>query len=95
MLEKYWKSLGTRIPAGPESRERVPESLARMTEALWLRSIDEARELTKVSTLSKSPLQQALTGMESKVTELTALAESRARGTEMEAQLLTSLRERP
>jgi hypothetical protein len=95
LLEKYWKSLGTRIPAGPESLERVPESLARMTEALWLRSIDEARERTKVSILSKSPLQQALTVMESKVTELTAaLAESCARGSEMEAQLLTSLRER-
>jgi hypothetical protein len=27
LLEKYWKSLGNRIPAGPEALERVPESL--------------------------------------------------------------------
>jgi hypothetical protein len=95
LLEKYWKSLGTRIPGGPEALERVPESLARMTEALWLRSIDEARERTKASSMSKTPSQQALVAMESKLTELTAaLAESRACGSEMEGQLLTSLRER-
>lgn len=34
LLEKYWKGLRTRLTAGPESLERVPESLARMTEAL-------------------------------------------------------------
>jgi chromosome segregation ATPase len=95
LLQKYWKSLGTRIPAGPEALERVPESLARVTETLWLRAIGEARERTKVSSMSKTPSQQALAAMESKVTELTAaLADSRARGGEMESQLLTSLRER-
>jgi chromosome segregation ATPase len=95
LLEKYWKSLGTRIPAGPEALERVPESLARVTETLCLRAIDEARERTKVSSMSKTPSQQALAAMESTVTELTAvLADSRARASEMEAQLLTSLRER-
>jgi chromosome segregation ATPase len=95
LLEKYWKSLGTRIPAGPKALERVPESLARLTEALWLRSIDEARERTKRSLIGAAPSQQALAEMEMKVAELTAtLAESRARGTEMETQLLASLRER-
>ncbi len=73
----------------------MPESLARVTETLWLRAIDEARERTKVSSMSKTPSQQALAAMESRVTELTAaLADSRARGGEMESQLLTSLRER-
>lgn len=95
LLEKYWKSLGTRLPAGPEALERVPESLARLTEALWLRSIDEARERTKLSIVGTTPSQQTLAAMETKVTELTAtLAESRARSSEIETQLLASLRER-
>ena len=59
LLEKYWKSLGNRIPAGPDALERVPESLARLTEALWLRAINEARERVGASTLSKTPQQQA------------------------------------
>ncbi len=95
LLEKYWKALGTRIAAGPESLERVPESLARITEALWLRSLDEARERAKIPSLGVTPSEQGLEALESKVSELTAaLAESRARGSEMEAQLLTSYRER-
>lgn len=95
LLEKYWKGLGTRLPAGPESLERVPESLARMTEALWLRSLDEARERTKASLIGASPPQREIAALQAKVTELTsALAESRARGSELEAQLLASLRDR-
>jgi len=95
LLEKYWKSLGTRIGAGPQALERVPESLAKMTEALWLRSIDEARERAKGTHSSENASQQALADMHSRITELTAaLAESRARHSEIEAQLLTSLRER-
>jgi chromosome segregation ATPase len=95
LLEKYWKSLGHRIPAGPEALERVPESLARLTEALWLRAVSEARERVNAATLSKSSEQPAFEALESKVTELTAaLAESRARESETEAQLVTSLRDR-
>jgi chromosome segregation ATPase len=95
LLEKYWKSLGNRIPAGPDALERVPDSLARLTEALWLRSIDEARERTKRSLIGTTPSQQTLAAMERRLTELTAaLAESRARSSEMESQLLTSLRDR-
>jgi predicted component of type VI protein secretion system len=59
LLEKYWKALGTRIAAGPESLERVPESLARMTEALWLRSLDEARERAKIASLAIVSLRSA------------------------------------
>lgn len=95
LLEKYWRSLGIRLPAGPDALERVPESLARLTEALWLRSIDEARERTKASVIGASASQRALAALEGKVSELTAaLAESRARLSELEAQLLASLRER-
>lgn len=95
LLEKYWKALGTRIATGPESLERVPQSLARMTEALWLRSLDEARERAKIASSGMFPSEQGLAALENKVSELTAaLAESRARGSEMESQLLTSYRER-
>lgn len=66
-----------------------------MTEALWLRSIDEARERTKASLIGASPSQREAAALQGKVTELTAaLAESRARSSELEVQLLASLRER-
>jgi len=95
LLEKYWHALGTRIATGPESLERVPESLARMTESLWLRSLDEARERARIASVGATPSEQAFDALEGKVSELTAaLAEARARGSEMEAQLLTSYRER-
>jgi hypothetical protein len=95
LLEKYWKSLGTRIPAGPEALERVPESLARLTEALWLRAINEARERVNATMRSTGPQHQAFEALESTVSELTAaLAESRARESQTEAQLVTSLRDR-
>lgn len=95
LLEKYWKGLGTRLPAGPESLERVPESLARMTEALWLRSLDEARERTKASLIGASTNQRELAALQGTVTELTAaVAEARARSSELESQLLASLRDR-
>jgi len=95
LLEKYWKSLGTRIGAGPQALERVPESLAKMTEALWLRSLDEARERAKAAHSSESAAPRASTDMHSKVTELTAaLAEARAKTSETESELLRSLRER-
>src|SRR5665213_58381 len=95
LLEQYWRGLGTRISAGPEALERVPESMARLTEALWLRSLDEARERTKTLHRTAPPAQNTLAALEHKVTELTAaLAESRAKISETESELLTSLRER-
>jgi hypothetical protein len=95
LLEKYWKGLGTRLPSGPESLERVPESLARMTEALWLRSLDEARERQKLSLAGASASQRAAVVLERQLTALNAaLAESRARCSELEAQLVASLRDR-
>jgi hypothetical protein len=95
LLEQYWKALGARLPSGPESLERVPESLARMTEALWLRSLEEARERTKASLIGASPSQREAAALQGRVTELTAaLAESRARSSDLEAQLLKGLRDR-
>ena len=34
LLAKYWEKLGSRLGDGPESLERVPEALARVTELL-------------------------------------------------------------
>src|SRR5580658_4839020 len=48
LLAKYWETLGARLGAGPESLDRVPESLARVTELLWRRALDEARERLKI-----------------------------------------------
>src|ERR1700683_5841538 len=48
LLAKYWETLGARLGGGQESLERVPESLARVTELLWRRALDEARERLKI-----------------------------------------------
>src|SRR6202050_809135 len=48
LLAKYWETLGARLGAGPDSLEHVPESLARVTELLWRRALDEARERLKI-----------------------------------------------
>jgi len=95
LLEQYWRGLGKRIPAGPEALERVPESLARMTEALWLRSLDEARERAKALHRIAPPAPHSMAALDQKVSELTAaLAASRAETGERESELLSSLRER-
>ncbi len=95
LLERYWQGLGQRLPAGPDALERVPESLARMTEALWLRSLDEARERAKSASSAGSAAQQTTAALEGQVATLTAaLAESCAKLSEAESELLTSVRER-
>lgn len=94
LLEQYWKALGSRVTAGPDALERVPESLARMTEALWLRSIDEARQRARASLAGTTPSERERLALEGKVTELTAaLAASRARASELESQLLASIQD--
>jgi hypothetical protein len=60
LLAKYWEKLGSRLGDGPESLERVPEALARVTELLWRRALEEARERLK---LLQSP-DQAVSGTE-------------------------------
>jgi len=70
--------------------------IARMTEALWLRSIDEARERAKVSMAGTAPSDRDKRAREGKVTELTAApAESRARCSQLEAHPPTTLADRP
>jgi hypothetical protein len=42
LLAKYWQKLGERLVEGPESLERVPDALARVTELLWRRALEES-----------------------------------------------------
>ena len=79
LLAKYWEKLGSRLGEGPESLERVPEALARVTELLWRRALEEARERLKVL---RSP--EIATGrveeLQDQIGKLSiALAEARAR----------------
>src|SRR5580704_12564922 len=48
LLAKYWEKLGSRLGDGPESLERVPEALARVTELMWRRALEEARERLEI-----------------------------------------------
>jgi hypothetical protein len=87
LLAKYWEKLGSRLGDGPESLERVPEALARVTELLWRRALEEARERLKI-------LQQpnhkpgALEKLQEQIGKLSvALAEARAREGELQTQL--------
>src|SRR6202167_830003 len=87
LLAKYWEKLGARLGDGPESLERVPEALARVTELLWRRALEEARERLK---LIQSPdtAVSAVEELQEQVMKLSvALAEARAR----EGEQLTHL----
>jgi hypothetical protein len=94
LLAKYWEKLGSRLGEGPESLERVPEALARVTELLWRRALEEARERLK---LLQSP-DQPVSGIEDvqeQVMKLSvALAEARAREGEQLTHLATLSKER-
>ena len=79
LLAKYWQKLGSRLGDGPESLERVPEALARVTELLWRRALEEARERLKIfpgtdiGTTGVEELQEQVGKLS------VALAEARAR----------------
>jgi Plasmid replication region DNA-binding N-term len=94
LLAKYWEKLGSRLGEGPESLEGVPEALARVTELLWRRALEEARERLKIL---QSP-DTATTGLEElqeQVGKLSiALAEARAREGEQLTHLTTLLQKR-
>jgi hypothetical protein len=94
LLAKYWEKLGSRLGNGPESLERVPEALARVTELLWRRALEEATERLK---LSQSPETNA-TGMEQLQEQIgklsLALAEARAREGEQLTYLAIVSKER-
>jgi hypothetical protein len=94
LLAKYWEKLGSRLGDGPESLERVPEALARVTELLWRRALEEARERVKIHQGS----DKANTGVEElqdQVGKLSiAIAEARAREGEHLAHLAMLSRDR-
>jgi len=94
LLAKYWEKLGSRLGDGPESLERVPEALARVTELLWRRALEEARERL---TILQSPadLGSELGAMHEQLSKLSvALAEVRAREGEQLTHLSTLSKER-
>jgi len=94
LLAKYWEKLGSRLGDGPESLERVPEALARVTELLWRRALQEAKERLKIH---QAP-DLDVTGVEKlqeQVGKLSvALAEARAREGEQLTHLATLSKER-
>ena len=94
LLAKYWERLGSRLGDGPESLERVPEALARVTELLWRRALEEARERLKLL----QGIERPATGMEElqeQVGKLSiALAEARAREGEQLTHLTRFSKER-
>src|ERR1700722_10860966 len=94
LLAKYWEALGARLGAGPDSLERVPESLARVTELLWRRALDEARERLKILGVRDEP-GGGLVELQDQVMKLSvALAEARAREGEQLTHLASLSKER-
>jgi hypothetical protein len=43
LLDAWWKRLASRLDAGPAALHRLPESVAHVAEALWMRALDEGR----------------------------------------------------
>ncbi len=94
LLAKYWETLGTRLGAGPDSLERCPESLARVTELLWRRAPDEARERLKILGV-RDESGHGLVDLQEQVMKLSvALAEARAREGEQLTHLAALSKER-
>lgn len=94
LLAKYWEALGARLAVGPESLERVPESLARATELLWRRALDEARERLKILGV-RDESGHGLIELQDQVMKLSVvLAEARAREGEQLTHLASLSKER-
>lgn len=87
LLAKYWEKLGSRLGDEPESLERVPEALARVTELLWRRALEEARERLKIQQRPDTRLGAVEELQEQSEKLSVALAEARAR----EGEQLTHL----
>src|ERR1035441_7426079 len=94
LLGKYWESLGQRLGAGPDSLERVPESLARVTELLWRRALEEARERLKILQEPDVSANELLPLQEQVMKLSVALAEARAREGEQLTHLAALPKER-
>lgn len=44
LLDRWWTTLSKRLDAGPPAFHRLPESVAHITEALWVQALEEARQ---------------------------------------------------
>jgi chromosome segregation ATPase len=94
LLAKYWEKLGSRLGEGPESLERVPEALARVTELMWRRALEEARERLKLLQSPETPTT-GIEELQEQVGKLSvALAEARAREGEQLTHLTTLSKDR-
>ena len=94
LLAKYWETLGQRLAMGPDALERVPESLAKVTELLWRRAIEEARERLKVLQ-GTATTGNELSALQQQVLKLSAaLAEAGAREGEQLTHLAAMSKER-
>jgi len=94
LLAKYWETLGARLGEGRESLEHVPESLARVTELLWRRALDEARERLKILGVQEESGQQLVQFQEQVMKLSVALAEACAREGEQLTHLAALSKER-
>jgi Plasmid replication region DNA-binding N-term len=43
MLDAWWKTLSSRLDAGPAALHRLPEPIAHIAEALWMQALEESR----------------------------------------------------
>src|ERR1700724_1207135 len=43
MLDAWWKTLAARLDSGPAALHRLPESVAHVAEALWMKALEEGR----------------------------------------------------
>jgi hypothetical protein len=94
MLARYWETLGQRLATGPEALERVPESLARVTELLWRRALEEARERLKILQ-GTGPSSNEVPALQEQVLKLSvAIAEAGAREGEQLTHLASLSKER-
>jgi hypothetical protein len=94
MLARYWETLGRRLATGPEALERVPESLARVTELLWRRALEEARERLKILQGTSSGGNEVAALQEQVLKLSVAVAESGAREGEQLTHLASLSKER-
>lgn len=94
LLAKYWEKLGSRLGDGPESLERVPEALARVTELLWRRALEEARERLKLLNSPDAAANDRVELQQQVMKLSVALAETRAREGEQLTHLATLSKER-
>jgi hypothetical protein len=94
LLARYWETLGQRLATGPEALERVPESLAKVTELLWRRAIEEARERLKILQ-GTATAGNEVAALQEQVVKLSAtLAEAGAREGEQLSHLAAMSKER-